>query len=269
VIIRNSFSILSKREFVVERQMQSPTGDRVAILDSANINDRSQQGCRDSELAVIARDDEQINVKLNGVTEDPVSANVHQLRKRLWKKLFGLMGSHNPATSLQGVLDKPAAKATWEAIQKVAMTESVKMGSQHKAAHKETYKVTKTAGLDGLNSYAVNIPAQLSSLRASSPNPYLPYQDYDVAEPKMIHVVNEDIVVFNTEKKKKNAMTALQELTGFWIDMPLDFGSHERDNWLKGTLGGHAVAALEHPQEEGPVLAQASGSSAKSEEEAV
>lgn len=233
--------------------MQSPTGDRVAILDSANINDRSQQGCRDSELAVIARDDEQINVKLNGVTEDPVSANVHQLRKRLWKKLFGLMGSHNPATSLQGVLDKSAAKATWEAIQKVAMTESVKMGSQHKAAHKETYKVTKTAGLDGLNSYAVNIPAQLSSLLASSSNPYLPYQDCDVAEPMMLHVLN-PTVAKNTGKH--DAMKALKELTGFWLEMPLDFGSRERDSWIKGTMGGHAVAGLEHPMQEEPSLAQ-------------
>lgn len=99
--------------------------DRVAILGSANINDRSQLGDRDSELAVIVRDDAQIDVKLNGASNDPVSENVHKLRMRLWKKLFGLMGSSMPATSLQGVLDKPAAQATWEAIQKVAMANAV------------------------------------------------------------------------------------------------------------------------------------------------
>jgi phospholipase D1/2 len=51
--------------------------DRVAISEGANINDRSQQGDRDSELTGIVRDDAPINVKLNGVTEDPASANVN------------------------------------------------------------------------------------------------------------------------------------------------------------------------------------------------
>ena len=51
--------------------------DLVTILESANINDRSHQGDRDSELAVIVRDNTQIDVKLNDVTEGPVSANVH------------------------------------------------------------------------------------------------------------------------------------------------------------------------------------------------
>jgi phospholipase D1/2 len=57
--------------------------DRVAILGSANINDRSQLGNRDSELAVIVRDDAPIQAKLDGVHSDPVSAKVHDLRMRL------------------------------------------------------------------------------------------------------------------------------------------------------------------------------------------
>lgn len=66
--------------------------DRVAVLGSANINDRSQLGNRDSELAVILRDDEQVKVSLDGVHQDLVSANVRRLRVQLWKKLFGFMG---------------------------------------------------------------------------------------------------------------------------------------------------------------------------------
>lgn len=96
--------------------------DRVAILGSANLNDRSLLGGRDSELAMIVRDDAQIPVKLNGVDVQPVSANVHQLRVRLWKKLFGLMGGARPASELASMIVKPAAPATWNAIQKVAMT---------------------------------------------------------------------------------------------------------------------------------------------------
>lgn len=94
--------------------------DRVAVLGSANINDRSQLGNRDSELAVIVRDDEQKSVNLDGVKPVMVSSCVNGLRVRLWKKLFGLMGGAHPAHSLADVVGKPAAKETWEAIQKVA-----------------------------------------------------------------------------------------------------------------------------------------------------
>jgi phospholipase D1/2 len=71
-------------------------------------------------LAIIVRDDEQMSVKLDGVHEDRVSLNVHHLRVRLWRKLFGLMGAAVPAHPLAEFVSKPAAKETWEAIQRVS-----------------------------------------------------------------------------------------------------------------------------------------------------
>jgi phospholipase D1/2 len=118
-----SWELLEKRPVTEQIYVHSKlliADDRVAILGSANINDRSQLGDRDSELAVIVRDDEALKVKLDGVHEERVSANVHYLRVRLWKKLFGLMGGAHPATGLASVVDKPAARDTWEAIQRVA-----------------------------------------------------------------------------------------------------------------------------------------------------
>lgn len=95
--------------------------DRVAILGSANINDRSQLGDRDSELAVVIRDDAKTKVKLNGTDNDMVSAKVHDLRVRLWKKLFGLTdGAAIPANPLTSVVAHPAATATIELIQKIS-----------------------------------------------------------------------------------------------------------------------------------------------------
>lgn len=94
--------------------------DRVAILGSANINDRSQLGDRDSELAVTVWDAAATQVALDGKRSVPVSASVHNLRKELWRKLFGLVGGKSPASELASVIDKPAAPATWEAIQRVA-----------------------------------------------------------------------------------------------------------------------------------------------------
>jgi phospholipase D1/2 len=118
-----SWQTLEKRPVTEQIYVHSKlliADDRVAILGSANINDRSQLGSRDSELAVVVRDDEQISVKLDGVHNDLVSRNVHNLRLQLWRKLFGLMGSAVPAHSLSEVIGKPAAQETWEAIQRVS-----------------------------------------------------------------------------------------------------------------------------------------------------
>jgi phospholipase D1/2 len=120
--LRN-WQTLSKRPVTEQIYVHSKlliADDRVAILGSANINDRSQLGNRDSELAIVVRDDEQVNVKLDGVHQEPVSANVHNLRVRLWKKLFGLMNGAEPASSLSGLINKPASTAAWEEIQRVA-----------------------------------------------------------------------------------------------------------------------------------------------------
>ncbi len=99
--------------------------DRVAVLGSANINDRSQLGDRDSELAVVLRDDEQVKVSLDGVHQDLVSANVRRLRVQLWKKLFGFMGGIQPALDLETVIDKPAAVESWKAVQRVSFANAL------------------------------------------------------------------------------------------------------------------------------------------------
>jgi phospholipase D1/2 len=100
--------------------------DIVAILGSANINDRSQLGDRDSELAIIVRDDVQLIKQIDGKSATPISAKVYDLRRRLWYKLFGLTdGARHPANSLRGVIDTPAAPSTWKAIQKIAFDNAV------------------------------------------------------------------------------------------------------------------------------------------------
>ncbi len=93
--------------------------DRVAVLGSANINDRSQLGDRDSELAVVITDDTPVMAKLDGIHEHPVASKVHDLRIRLWRKLFGLTSSNRAATVLasEALLKSPAARSTWRAIQ--------------------------------------------------------------------------------------------------------------------------------------------------------
>jgi len=65
--------------------------DRVVIVGSANINDRSFNGERDSELAFIIRDEKDtIKTKMNG--KDYIASRfAFNLRLRLWKEHLGLL----------------------------------------------------------------------------------------------------------------------------------------------------------------------------------
>lgn len=117
-----TWDIIGKRAVTEQIYVHSKlliADDRVAILGSANINDRSQLGDRDSELAVIVIDEARHPAKLDGVHAVPVGKSVQKLRRDLWKKLFGLTGGIRPANSLasDAILDSPAAPATWKAIQ--------------------------------------------------------------------------------------------------------------------------------------------------------
>lgn len=99
--------------------------DNVAVLGSANINDRSMLGMRDSELAVIVAGGPQVTVKLDGVRTSRVSARVHEFRKSLWRNIFGGKSEGNPrsADNLLGaeVLAQPAANSTIRLIREQAI----------------------------------------------------------------------------------------------------------------------------------------------------
>eukprot|EP01124_Arcella_intermedia_P031282 TRINITY_DN7024_c0_g2_i1.p1 TRINITY_DN7024_c0_g2~~TRINITY_DN7024_c0_g2_i1.p1 ORF type:complete len:446 (-),score=107.75 TRINITY_DN7024_c0_g2_i1:67-1236(-) len=66
--------------------------DRVVIVGSANINDRSMEGERDSEIAVVIEDSNVIQSTMGG---DPfvVAEFAHNLRKKLWREHLGIQES--------------------------------------------------------------------------------------------------------------------------------------------------------------------------------
>lgn len=57
--------------------------DDIVLCGSANINDRSQEGDRDSELAVIFTNGYKTKAKMNGITKD-VNKKAHELRCKLY-----------------------------------------------------------------------------------------------------------------------------------------------------------------------------------------
>lgn len=94
--------------------------DRFALLGSANINDRSLLGERDSEIAVLVIDTDasQCDVGTGGVK--PVRAFARELRMGIWKKIFGITGNVRAASYLKLAIEQPANPASWQAIQKQA-----------------------------------------------------------------------------------------------------------------------------------------------------
>ena len=96
--------------------------DKMAVIGSANINDRSMLGARDSELAVIVAEGDKKTVKLNGEYDAVVSVRVHEFRRRLWQNIFGKHAGVRAASGLLSdtILDMPAAPATWLRIQDIA-----------------------------------------------------------------------------------------------------------------------------------------------------
>ncbi|KAF9126269.1 hypothetical protein BGW39_006741 [Mortierella sp. 14UC] len=74
--------------------------DRIIIIGSANINDRSQVGYRDSEIAIIIEDTETVPSKMNGV-EYQAGKIAHGLRTDLFKEHLGLLPhvEHDVVTS--------------------------------------------------------------------------------------------------------------------------------------------------------------------------
>lgn len=104
--------------------------DQVAVLGSANINDRSMLGDRDSELAAVITSRNSVQVPLAGPMQS-VAAEVHELRVELWRKHFGAgLPPERRASSLlsDAILKRPGVPATWEAIRERAERNSENYG---------------------------------------------------------------------------------------------------------------------------------------------
>ncbi|KAF9171276.1 Phospholipase D1 [Mortierella sp. AD011] len=67
--------------------------DRVAIIGSANINERSMLGNRDSEIAAVVRDMDYIDSTMNGIPYK-VSRFAHTLRMNLMMEHLGMQAGH-------------------------------------------------------------------------------------------------------------------------------------------------------------------------------
>ena len=92
--------------------------DRLAIIGSANINDRSMLGDRDSEVAVIIQDNDMVEGKMNGQPYQ-VGTFCHSLRCHLLKEHLGLLSEMNE-TPPNVTVEDPLTSALHRAVSKLA-----------------------------------------------------------------------------------------------------------------------------------------------------
>ena len=94
--------------------------DRFAIMGSANINDRSLLGDRDSELAILVADEDTTREDINGNgCPQPVRTFAHELRKRVWNKIFGVGVPGREPSGIAAAIDAPGSPASWQEIAKL------------------------------------------------------------------------------------------------------------------------------------------------------
>ena len=89
--------------------------DQTAILGSANINDRSMLGVRDSELVVLVQDDDQINATMNGQPVK-VGRKVQELRKQLMREHLGLLDLDDSDPSVLALNDPVCSEVYFDRV---------------------------------------------------------------------------------------------------------------------------------------------------------
>lgn len=266
--------------------------DAIAIIGSANINDRSLQGNGDTEIAAVIVDNDTEALDLGTGYKVTTRKFARELRKALWKKHLGMEvdkeafmrgdrpGTKNtepppyanklpypprngPAALPPRVdLDKPASKGTWEAIRKVARDNATTYAEvfQHVPTNKmQRFADTETGWPKRWSRAALGgrIAGHVAPKDAKKWLDKVVPKDIEVADFSTVPPKLQDTYMrraapgearpYKVDGDKVHDMVKafgkLQSgITGFWVEMPLKFGSDEHDVWLGGKTGSFMTA---------------------------
>lgn len=102
-------SKVKKNNYLIQKQCLI-IDDRIALIGSANINDRSMVGNRDSELAIVVEDKIQIDSFMGG---KPYKVNTfaHNLRRKCFSGIFGFKTNSE-------IVKDPLDSIMWQEIDK-------------------------------------------------------------------------------------------------------------------------------------------------------
>ena len=195
--------------------------DRYALIGSANINDRSLRGDRDSELAVLVMDLEVVRKDFLGNGKpQPTRTFAHELRKGVWNKLFGISSGVRPADELRDAVDKPGHPDSWKAIQSVA-----KRNTEH---YEAVFKFIPRS-IHSVDEYGTH-PASIWPVINTSWDKNLavrPAIDLNKAKKDPMPF---ETVFWNSPQYEADALQRLNQISGFITAYPIRWTEHEDNN---------------------------------------
>ncbi|KAL4784056.1 hypothetical protein BJX76DRAFT_328174 [Aspergillus varians] len=179
--------------------------DRVAICGSANINDRSQLGYHDSELAIVVEDEDFIDSTMDG---KPYKAArlAATLRRQLWREHLGLLPAQNYDASSHPNAQPPT----------VCMNEILEGPENEFVTDPMNDDLWKT----WTGQATVNTDVYRQLFRTDPDNNVKTFEEYDSYRPKdgckLGHLYDPFVPVKEVREK-------LDKIKGHLVWMPLDF----------------------------------------------
>lgn len=164
--------------------------DEVAILGSANINDRSLLGGRDSEVALIIEDREQIPATLSG-RRVTVSRRIRELRIRLLQEHLGLLQLPFADPQVELLLD-PTADAFYHDVLR-------KQASRNTQIFRELFHCLPDDCVDSWEEYR---------RFTETPRVHVVDEQLGINSLEMLNAIKGNIVLFPTQFLRKEDLTA-------------------------------------------------------------
>ncbi|RUP45335.1 hypothetical protein BC936DRAFT_148300 [Jimgerdemannia flammicorona] len=194
--------------------------DRIVICGSANLNDRSQCGDRDSEIAVIVEDQAPINSRMNG---QPYQASrfAATLRRHLFKEHLGLLppteielvtsGSRPPPHPQHSHNDAHADRLVEDPLSDELYDRWTSTARRNTEAFRKVFRCVPDSGISNWDDYKEWVPADL-------PVGHVANKDLSVSEIRETlsairgHLVEFPYLFLNKVDLKSDAILDMNEL---------------------------------------------------------
>lgn len=211
--------------------------DAVAIIGSANINDRSLNGDGDTELAAVIMDT--TDAKMTDVGEGIriiTRKFARDLRMQLWKKHLGMEVDQSTTGVQKQAL--PAGINIKEPLNKATIRGIKNLAEGNRKAYNEVFKHTPRNSFATLDEGRKSYPFKTIKVQQYK-NDYHSYSNAipnkTVDEPTKIRDFSttpplQDAYMTNGQHNINNAVGKLNELVkGFWVEMPLEWGALQKN----------------------------------------
>jgi phospholipase D1/2 len=219
--------------------------DAVAILGSANINDRSLNGNGDTELAAVIVDDAGASINNVGQGIKVITRKfAKDLRIRLWEKHLGMSvdqrttGVGKQSAPMGIKLDQPLDVGTIAGIQKLSAVNRAAYNEVFTHTPRNAFK-TMTEGRQAFKVHFKDRNGKQHQKFSASARPDL--------QPAFMSAPGAHAVVAAINKLSSS-------VKGFWVEMPLDWGSGQVAT-PKAPVSSTMIARAEAPPKEGKVSA--------------